>query len=209
MGGAAAGAPAAGRMRLLAVFVLALAVAGPAAAADREVLFGDAFTLKAADAGPFDRLPDGRLACLSDACANRVVSIGGVTVRVLPRVTAKEVAARRPAYRAPTAVAAAAGDGPADELLFGAAAVLALGAAAVAALELRGRRRIPVDRLLWALRLVRESAERTPADRRRALDHLAATLGDAPPAERATRLAWSRPEPDPEPTLAVADEVVR
>jgi hypothetical protein len=196
-------------VRLLAVAVLALAVAGPVAAADREVLFGDAFTLRTADADPFDRLPDGRLACLSDACANRVVSVGGVTVRVLPRVTAKEVAARKPAYRAPTAVAAAPGDGPADELLFGAAAVLALGAAALAAFGLRGRRRIPVDRLLRALRLVRESAERAPADRRRALDHLAATLGDAPPAERATRLAWSRPEPEPEPTLAVADEVGR
>ena len=95
-------------MRLVALAVLALAVAGPAAAADadREVYFGDAFTLKATDPGPFDRLPDGRLACLTDACANRAVSVGGVTVRVLPRVTAKEVAARRPAYRAPTDVAA-------------------------------------------------------------------------------------------------------
>jgi hypothetical protein len=195
-------------MRLLAVAFLALAVTGSAAAADREVLFGDAFTLKTADTGPFDRLPDGRLACLSDTCANRVVSVGGVTVRVLPRVTSKEVAARKPAYRAPTAVAAAAGDGLADELLLGAAAALALGAAVIAVLELRSRRRIPVDRLLRALRLVRESAARAPADRRRALDHLAATLGDAPPAARATRLAWSRPEPEPEPTLAVADEVV-
>lgn len=196
-------------MRLLAVALLVLVVTGPAAAADREVLFGDAFTLKAAETGPFDRLPDGRLACLSDACANRVVSVGGVTVRVLPRVTPTQVAARKPAYRAPTAVAAAAGDNRADELLFGAAAALALGAAALAAVELRGRRRLPVDRLLRALRLVRESAERPPPDRRRALDHLAATLGDAPPAEQAMRLAWSRPEPEPEPTLAVADEVAR
>ena len=171
--------------------------------------FGDAFALEAADTGPFDRLPDGRLACLSDACANRVVSVGGVTVRVLPRVTPTQVAARKPAYRAPTAVAAAAGDNRADELLFGAAAMLALGAAALAAVELHGRRRLPVDRLLRALRLVRESAERAPPDRRRALDHLAATLGDAPPAEQATQLAWSRPEPEPEPTLAVADEVAR
>ena len=67
----------------------------------------------------------------------------------------------------------------------------------------------PVDRLRRALRLVRESAGRAPPDRRRALDHLAATLGDVPPAARATRLAWSRPEPEPEPTLAVADEVAR
>ena len=198
-------------MRLLTVAVLALAVVGPAAAADREVLFGDAFRIEATDPGPFDRLPDGRLACLSDACANRVVTVGGVTVRVLPRVTPTQVAARKPAYRAPTAVAAAADDGSTDELLFGAALVLALGAAGLAVAELRRRRRLPlpVDRLRRALRLVRESAEREAPDRRRALDHLAATLGDAPPAARATRLAWSRPEPEPEPTLAVADEVRR
>jgi hypothetical protein len=197
-------------MRLVAVAALALALAGPAAAADREVLFGDAFTLKAADPGPFDRLPDGRLACLTDACANRSVSVGGVTVRVLPRVTAKEVAARTPAYRAPTDVAASPADGLADELLLGVAAVLVLLAAALVATELRGRRRaVPGDRLRRALRLVRESAGRAPPDRRRALDHLAATLGDVPPAAQATRLAWSRPEPEPEPTLALADEVAR
>ena len=194
-------------MRLLAAAAVALALAGPAAAADRQVYFGDAFGLEAADPGPFDRLPDGRLACLSDACANRVVSVGGVTVQVLPRVTAKEVAARRPAYRAETAVGAAPADRVADELLFGAAAVLALCAAALAAAELRGRRQAPVDRLRRALRLVRESAARAPGDRRRALDHLAATLGDDPPAEQATQLAWSRPDPDPEPTLRLADEV--
>ena len=197
-------------MRLLAAAALALVLAGPAAAAEREVLFGDAFRLEAADPGPFERLPDGRLACLSDACVDRVVSVAGVTVRVLPRVTAKEVAARKPAYRASTVLPADTGDGRTDELLFGIAAVLALCAAALAAAELRGgRRQVPVDRLRRALLLVRESAARAPGDRRRALDHLAATLGDVPPAERATQLAWSRPEPDPEPTLALADEVAR
>ena len=125
-------------MKLLVAAALALVLAAPAAAADREVLFGDAFTLKAADTGPFDPLPDGRLACLSDACANRVVTVGGVTIRVLPRVTPTQVAARKPAYRAPTAVAAAAGDGRADELLFGAAAVLVLAAAALAAAVVSG-----------------------------------------------------------------------
>ena len=197
-------------MRLIAIAALALALAAPAAAADRQVLFGDAFRLDAADPDPFDRLSDGRLACLSDACANRTVSVGGVTVKVLPRVTAKEVAARQPRYRAQTALPPTAGDEPVDELLFGGAVVLALCAAALAASALRSRRgHAPVDRLLRALRLVRESAQRDPPDRRRALDHLAATLGDAPPAQHATRLAWSRPDPEPEPTLAVADEVVR
>ena len=212
VGGKAAGAAPAGRVRLLPILALALVLAAPAAAAgaDREVFFGDAFQLDAGDPAPFERLPDGRLACMSDACANRTVTVGGVTVRVLPRVTAKQVAATQPAYRAPSAVPASAGDGRADELLLAGAAVLALCSAILAASALRGRRgQAPVDRLLRALRLVRESADRSAPDRRRALDHLAATLGDAPPADRATRLAWSRPEPEPGPTRALAEDVVR
>jgi hypothetical protein len=195
-------------VRLLAVTLAALALSGPASAADREVLFGDAFRLETADAAPFDRLPDGRLACLSEACAGRTVSIGGVTIRVLPRVTQEQVKARKPPYRAPTALPAAVGNGPAVALLIAAAALLALLGVALVAAELRPAPAAPpVDRLRRALRLVRESAGRAPRDRRRALDHLAATLGDVPPAERATRLAWARPEPKSDETRAVADEV--
>lgn len=197
-------------MRLLAFALAALALAGPAAAADRQVLFGDGFRLETADPGPFDRLSDGRLACLSDACADKTVSVAGVSVRVLPRVTAKQVSAAKPSYRAPTEVPAASGPGAASSLLFAGAALLVLLAAALVVSELRGRRgEAPVDRLRRALRLVRESAARAPGDRRRALDHLAATLGDAPPAERATRLAWARPEPEPAATRGIADEVAR
>ena len=197
-------------MRLLVVALAALVLAGPAAAADRQVLFGDAFRLETADPGPFDRLADGRLACLSDACAGRTVVVAGVTVRVLPRVSAKQVAARKPPYRAPTTLPAVGGAGAESSLLFAGAAVLVLVAAALVASELRRRRgEAPVDRLRRALRLVRESAGRAPGDRRRALDHLAATLGDAPPAERATRLAWARPEPEPAATRGIADEVAR
>jgi hypothetical protein len=189
---------------------VALAVAGPAAAADREVFFGDAFRLETADAGPFDRLADGRLACLSDACAGRTVSVGGVTVSVLARVTPKQVAAVKPAYRAPTAVPASSGPGLASVLLLLAAGLSAAVAAALVVAERRQRSdEAPVDRLRRALRLVRESAGRSPRDRRRALDLLAATLGEAPPAAHATRLAWARPEPEPDATLAVADEVSR
>jgi hypothetical protein len=188
----------------------ALALAGPASAADREVLFGDAFRFETADPAPFDRLPDGRLACLSDACANRTVSIGGVTVRVLPRVTRKQVAAVKPAYRAPTSLPDASGSGSAATVLLAAGGLLALLAAALVAGALRREPDEPrVDRLLRALRLVRESAARAPGDRRRALDHLAATLGDVSPAERVTGLAWARPEPDPDATRAIADEVAR
>jgi hypothetical protein len=196
-------------VKSLCLVAAALALAGPAAAADREVYFGDAFRLEATDPGPFERLADGRLACLTEACAGRTISVGGVTVRVRPRVTSKQVAAAKPAYRIPTAPEA--GDAtPMGALLFGAAGVLGLVAAALVVAELRVRRRaVPVDRLRRALRLVRESAVRPSVDRRRALDHLAATLGDAPPAEHATSLAWARPEPEPAATLAVADEVAR
>ena len=197
-------------MRLLVVALAALVLAGPAAAADRQVLFGDAFRLEAADPGPFDRLADGRLACLSDACAGKTVDVAGVAVQVLPRVDAKQVAAPKPPYRAPTVLPPARGRGAASALLFAGAAVLLLLAAALVAAELRRRRgHAPVDRLRRALRLVRESAARAPVDRRRALDHLAATLGDVPPAERATRLAWARPEPEPAATRGIADEVAR
>ena len=197
-------------MKLVAVTLGALALAGPAAAADREVLFGDAFRLEATDPGPFDRLADGRLVCLSDACAGRTVSLGGVTVRVLPRVSPEQVKATKPPYRAPTALPAATSAGPAAGLLIAAAALLALlGAALVVAERRPASGQAPVDRLRRALRLVRESAARAPGDRRRALDHLADTLGDVQPAERATRLAWARPEPEPDATRAIADEVGR
>lgn len=197
-------------MRLPAVLLAALVLTGTAAAADRDVYFGDAFQLGAADPSPFERLSDGRVACLSDACAGKTASVGGVTVRVLPRVTAKQVAAAKPAYRAPTALPPARATGFASTLFLAGAALLALVAAALVAADLRRRRaETPVDRLRRALRLVRESVTRPAGDRRRALDHLAATLGNVPPAEQATQLAWSRPEPEPVATGAIADEVAR
>ncbi len=197
-------------MKLVAVALAALALAGPATAADREVLFGDAFRLEVTDPRPFVRLADGRLACLSEACAARTVSLGGVTIRVLPRVTPKQVKASKPPYRAPRSLPAATEAGPAAGLLIAAAVLLALLAAALVVTDRRpDRGGVPVDRLRRALRLVRESAAREPRDRRRALDHLAATLGDVPPAERVTQLAWARPEPEPDATRAIADEVAR
>jgi hypothetical protein len=197
-------------LTLAALALAALASAGPAASADREVLFGDPFRLETARPGPFDRLQDGRLVCLSAACAGRTVEVGGVTVRVRSRVTRKEVAAASPSYREPGALPPAGGRSGLSTVLLSAAALSALLAAGLAAARRRRPAAAPaVDRLLRALRLVRESAGRPAADRRRALDHLAATLGDAPPADVATRLAWARPEPDPASTRAVADEVAR
>ncbi len=140
----------------------------------------------------------------------RTVSVGGVTVRVLPRVTPKQVAAPKPAYRAPTALpagAAATGSRRAAPRRGGPA-------------RCSSRRRSsqsscgaappwPVDRLRRALRLVRESAGRprpTAGGRSTIWRRRSATT---PPAERATRLAWARPEPEPDATLALADEVAR
>jgi hypothetical protein len=125
-------------------------------------------------------------------------------------VTPEQVVATRPAYRAPEALPPAAGPSRAPTLLFAAAALVALLGAVLAITSRRRAQADPaVDLLERALRLVRESTNRQPPDRRRALDNLAATLGDAPPADRATRLAWARPEPDPATTGSVADEVAR
>jgi hypothetical protein len=196
-------------MKLGVLVVAALVLAGPAAAAERQVLFGDAFRLETDDPGPFQRLADGRLVCLSEECAGRTVSLGGVSIRVVGRVTPEQVKAAKPPYRAPTTVPDAPGRSIAPLLVFLLAALFGLVAAALLVPGLLPRHgEPPVDALRRALRLVRESAGRRPGDRRRALDHLAATLGDAPPAGRAMRLAWSRPEPEPEATLAVAEEVV-
>jgi hypothetical protein len=197
-------------MRLVAAALVALVLAVPAGAAEREVRFGDPFRLEVASPGPFDRLSDGRLVCLSEACAGRTLTLGGSTIRVRSRVTREQVAAAKPSYRTPDALPPASGAGRTATFLFGAAAVAAVLALALALARRRGpAAEHRVDLLQRALRLVRESSSRPPPDRRRALDHLAATLGEAPPAERATRLAWARPEPDPATTRAVADEVGR
>lgn len=198
-------------MTRVGVLLAALVLAAPASAADRVVTFGDAFELQADDPTPFDRLADGRLVCLTAACAGRTVSVGGVSIRVTGRVTAKQVAAARPPYVAPTERPPKQGFDLLAAALFVAAATLAVvaGILAVAGLRRRRRGRAPIDALRRALRLVRESAGRPPGDRRRALDHLAATLGDEPPADRATQLAWARPAPGPEATVALADEVAR
>ena len=197
-------------MRLLASLAVALALATPARAAERVVFFGDPFELQTADPGPFDRLPDGRLVCLTAACAGRTVSVDGVSIRVRGRVTPKQVAAARPPYLAPTERPLGRGLDPLAAVLYAAAAALAVAAGVLAVLELRRRRgRHPADPLRRALRLVRESALRPPSDRRRALDHLAATLGDQPSAAHVTQLAWSRPAPEPEATVAIADKVAR
>jgi hypothetical protein len=140
-----------------------------------------------------------------------------VTVRIAPRVTQAQVAARTPPFRRPVEIPPPAyriGAGHTAALAAAAAAVLLLGAALLLVAELRRRRalrpEVPADRLARALRLVRESAFRVPPDRRRALDHLSRTLedvGDEGHALGATQLAWSPPEPEPTAARALADAI--
>lgn len=100
-------------------------------------------------------------------------------------------------------------------LLYAGAIVLALGAIALVALQLRSarRRRAPVgqDELARALRLAHEAEGRTPADRRKALGLLSRLLGsrDATLAGSASNLAWARPEPDRDELAGLVGDVER
>ena len=211
LGGPPAGAPAAGRVRLLAFVLAALALAGPAPPPPRS------------RGALRRRVParDGRSRSVRPA-RRRAAGLPLERVRGPDRLHRRRHGPRPPA-RDPGAgggrEAALSGSerGTRPQRATGAAAGLLFAAAGAARAPGRRarRRRAAADGtarrrstgFAARLRLVRESAARAPADRRRALDHLAATLGDAPPAERATRLAWARPEPEPEATHAIADEV--
>ena len=121
-----------------------------------------------------------------------------------------QTALPRPSFRvAPTALALA---------LDVVAALLAAGAAALLALEIvrdrRRRRGVADDRppVVRALALVREAEGRTPADRRKAVGHLARTLDETGGdrfAETASRVAWSPEQPSPDRLDRLADEVER
>jgi hypothetical protein len=93
------------------------------------------------------------------------------------------------------------------------AAALAIAAVVLVAVELR-RRRVQargraeaVSRLALALALARASMEREPEDRRKALALLARVLGGDQLATTATRLAWSRPQPEAASIETLAAEV--
>jgi hypothetical protein len=146
------------------------------------------------------------LQCLDDRCVPgpkpRVLTVAGVRVVVVPRVTASQVEHPLRSFRSQTAAPA-----PSYRIRPGLLRALALGLAllfVVVAVVLAGpvvRRLFPEERdertsLERALALVRESLRRDPGDRRRALDLLARALGRDPRSQRALELAWSRPEPD-------------
>jgi hypothetical protein len=132
-------------------------------------------------------------------------------VVVAPRVPGAAVAASRAPYRTQLTVPAAStplAPGLLAGLLLAAAVALVL---AAVVLVLRGRRpaearaRRPLG-LRDALVLLRESAGRPVADRRRAAD-FAGRFADGAAREEATRVAWGPPGPEAADVGALADRI--
>jgi hypothetical protein len=135
---------------------------------------------------------------------------GRAAVTLVPRVPAKVVAAEKAQYRKQLDVPAAS-----PPLAAGALAALFVAAAIVfvllaAWIVVRGRRRGQVRgrRVLGladALRLLRESAGRPAADRRRAADFAGRLAPDV--HTEAMRVAWAPPDPDADDVAALADRI--
>jgi hypothetical protein len=177
-------------------------------------------TLACLTAACMSSSPDGRSVSLPPA---RAVLDGATTtaipviVRVGTRVPSSEVTARQPPFRRPRALPAAGyrvSPGTLEVALV-VTGVLLLGVAvlgiAVPILRRRqkGRAATEADPVTRAVRLLRESAERDAADRRRAAG-LAARVVDRPDLSLdAATVAWSRPEPAPPDATSLADRVER
>lgn len=135
---------------------------------------------------------------------------GRAAVTLVPRVPAKAVAASRAGYRTQLELPPVSSPVPAAALaalLVAAAVALVLLAAWIVVrgrghVQLRARRALG---LVDALRLLRESAGRPPADRRRAAD-LAGRLAPTAHAE-AMRVAWARPDPDAAAVASLASRI--
>jgi hypothetical protein len=195
----------------------------PASEAESAELTADVGPFTVLDAEPVTRttrrdatviLLARRLACMDDGCVGRARSLravlpapvlvsasGSVTgrptvVRVDGRVAPASARPSPDVFRADTTVPPASGTSP-TKVAF-ALTTIAVAALLVALLLLSSLRRGSAvagdDSLARAIRLVRESADRPEADRRRAADLLARTAGDRdrrPLAAEATRIAWA------------------
>jgi hypothetical protein len=176
-----------------------------------------------------------RVACLSNSCLAKTVTLHPVRASVTTRsgavsiassssllqlgsrVTAAELAAATPHFAADTAPPAPSyriAPSTAAPVLDVIAALAAAGAAALIALQLLvlGRRRHregATDELARALRLVREAEARPVPDRRRALALLARVLRnrDVRLGPAVSDLAWSEPPPDPQAIDALVRDV--
>lgn len=176
-----------------------------------------------------------RVACLSDPCLAKAVTLRPVTasattrsgavstasspavLKLGSRVTAADLATATPDFAADTAPPTPSyriAPSTAAPLLDVIAAIAAAGAAALLALQLlaagrRRRREDTTDELARAVRLVREAEARPVPDRRRALALLARVLRsrDVPVGPAVSDLAWSERPPDPEAIDALVGDV--
>jgi hypothetical protein len=179
-----------------------------------------------------------RVACMTDPCLERTISLPKVHVsvtsrggepstastswrplRIRSRVTPADLSRASPRFEAdatPDAPSYRISPSTAATLLDVIAGLAAAGAGALLALEAlaaarRRRRAVTRDELERALRLVREAERRPPPDRRRALALLARLLRsrDAGLGRAARDLAWSRPAPEPRALDELAADVER
>ena len=172
------------------------------------------------------------IACLSAGCleARRRgvalprarVSAGGevavaprVEVTVGSRVAPAAVKASEPVFRRPDSLPSLTYRvSPSVAVIV--LALLGIGLLAVGAIVLTaplrqsraGRRQaIDIDQRERAVRLLRESATRDAADRRRAANLASRVVGEPELARTAAGVAWSRPEPGPPDATTLADRV--
>jgi hypothetical protein len=149
-----------------------------------------------------------------------VVPSSRAVVSIAPRVPLAVVGEREGGFRADASVPPATtrvSAGALAGLVAALVATLLISALALLWPDLRGRlhrqgRPDDVDAFARALRLLRESAARAGADRRRAADlvgRLVGAGGDRSQAARAAALAWSRPEPRPVDAVDLAEAVAR
>jgi hypothetical protein len=147
----------------------------------------------------------------------------GATAEWMPltvagRVTPADLAAARPPFRGdttPPPVSYRVAPDTLAALLAAAGAILAGGAAALAASAVvrarRPRAAEQPDEIARALMLARAARTRPERDRRAAAGYIARLLArrDAPLANEADDLAWSRPSPTPDSLLELVEDVER
>jgi hypothetical protein len=213
----------------------------PSSDAETAELTADVGPFTVLDAEPVARATRGdavvirlarRLACMDDGCVGRAGSLRAVlpapvlvsasgsfagrptVVRVHGRVAPASVRPTPDVFRADTTVPPASGTSPTRVAI--ALTTIAVAALLVALLLLVSMRRGPTvaadDPLARAIRLVRESAGRPEADRRRAADLLARTAGDRdcrPLAAEATRIAWAPSSPTARTVAELAASATR
>lgn len=173
-----------------------------------------------------------RLACIDDGCVGRAESLrtvlpapvlvsasGSVTgrptvVRVDGRVAPASVRPTPDVFRADTTLPPASGTSPTKvAIALTATVVAALLGALLLLVSMRGRSAVAGDDpLTRAIRLLRESAGRPEADRRRAADLLARTAADrdrSPLAADAMRIAWAPSAPTARTVVELAASATR